>query len=97
MKLTTINKIQEDRKIVKLAMLIEDIFGANDLDNIEEGMTDGIHKLQMISQGHGDELTSEEIKMAAMTFRDLNKLLVNSKDKLAEQLQINQLMGGNKY
>jgi hypothetical protein len=92
-KLTIINKIQEDRKIAQLAILIEDIFGDDDLDPVEDSFTDGIHKLQLIANGDGDQLTSGEVKLAALAFRDLNKLLISSKDQLAEQLKINQLIG----
>lgn len=97
MKLNKLNYISEDQQIAKLVTLIEDVFSGSDLDDIarhSENLLGGIEILEKIAKGGSDvadQMSYDDIELAAAAFKRMNSILRGSKDSLIEQLKINQL------
>ena len=95
MKINTLNHISEERNIAEFILFLErsGIFDqGTDLDEIEDTNTsDGIRILEAIMAGKGDELSQDEVNLAAKSWKYLRDLLNNSAKGLKEQIEINKV------
>lgn len=76
--------------------MMEDIFDGKDLEDLsgnDENLIGGIRMLETMATGVGDEMSFEEVELAAAAFHKLAKLLKASRDELQEQLKVNRLTG----
>jgi len=96
MKLHRLNYLTEDQQLNRLVVILEQVF--DDLEDIAKHDTNvigGIKLLEQIAKGSeiADELSYDDIKLAAAVFNKLAPILINSKNELEEQIKINKLTG----
>lgn len=96
MKINLLNHISEERKISEFMLFLErsGIFaGGTDLEEIEDNnISDGVNVLEAIIAGKGDDLSQDQIELAAKSWKYLRNLLNDSAEGLKEQIQINKMI-----